>query len=137
MAAGSSIGKPACPGRHYPCIVVSVHPTVLIVEDDDANREVLRLVLELAGYQVTTAGTGEEALERAATDRPDTVLLDLGLPDQPGEDISAALRARLDPAARIIITSGQSLGAADRVRLGADAVLQKPFNPDRLLAALR
>lgn len=114
-----------------------MHPSVLIVEDDDANREVLRLVLELAGYRVTTAGTGEEALERAATDRPDTVLLDLGLPDQRGEDISAALRARLAPAARIIITSGQSLGSADRVRLGADAILQKPFNPDRLLAVLR
>ena len=115
----------------------AIHPSVLIVEDDDANREVLRMVLELAGYRVTTAGTGQEALERAAADRPDTVLLDLGLPDQSGEDISAALREHLDPAARIIITSGQSLGVADRARLGADAVLQKPFNPDRLLAALR
>lgn len=114
----------------------SIHPSVLIVEDDDANRDVLRLVLELAGYRVTTAGTGQEALERAAADKPDTVLLDLGLPDQRGEDVSAALR-ELDPAARIIITSGESLGSAERARLGADAVLQKPFNPDRLLAVLR
>lgn len=110
---------------------------VLIVEDDASNRDVMRMVLEMAGHHVETAGTGAEALQRAGEDRPDTVLLDLRLPDQTGQEISAALRQRMDPPPRIIITSGMSLVPGDAARLGADAVLQKPFGPDRLLEVLR
>lgn len=109
---------------------------VLIVEDDASNRDVMRIVLELAGHSVDTAGTGVEALRRAAEDPPDTVLLDLTLPDQNGEEVSAALRREMHPAPRIIITSGMSLRAGDAERLGADAILQKPFDPDRLLELL-
>ena len=110
---------------------------VLIVEDDVANRDVMRLVLEMAGHRVRTAGTGKEALAQAAEEQPDTVLLDLRLPDSNGQDVSAALRARGAPVPRIIITSGTSLNPGDAARLGADAILQKPFGPDRLLAVLR
>lgn len=97
----------------------------------------MQLVLELAGHQVTTAGTGKEALERAAEDHPDAVLLDLRLPDQSGQAVSKALRAQGAPVPRIIITSGSSLDPGEADRLGADAVLQKPFEPDEMLAALR
>lgn len=110
---------------------------VLIVEDDVANRDVMQLVLELAGHKVFTAGTGKEALERAAEDHPDAVLLDLRLPDQSGQAVSKALRAQGVPVPRIIITSGSSLEPADAARFGADAVLQKPFEPAQMLAALR
>lgn len=110
---------------------------VLIVEDDVANRDVMQLVLELAGHRVFTAGTGKEALERAAQDHPDAVLLDLRLPDQSGQAVSEALRAQGAPVPRIIITSGSSLDPGEADRLGADAVLQKPFEPDQMLAALR
>lgn len=110
---------------------------VLIVEDDASNRDVMRIVLELAGHSVDTAETGVEALQRAAEERPDAVLLDLTLPDQNGEEVSAALRREMHPAPRIIITSGVSLKPGDAARLGADAILQKPFDPDRLLAILR
>jgi CheY-like chemotaxis protein len=108
---------------------------VLIVEDDDANREVMRLVLEMAGHRVSTAATGHEALERAETDKPDTVLLDMGLPDQNGQTISTALRARSN-VPRIVITSGTPYRAQDATALGADAVLQKPFDPEDLLEVL-
>jgi two-component system KDP operon response regulator KdpE len=97
----------------------------------------MQLVLELAGHQVTTAGTGKEALERAAEDHPDAVLLDLRLPDQSGQAVSKALRAQGPPVPRIIITSGSSLEPGEAARYGADAVLQKPFEPDQMLAALR
>lgn len=97
----------------------------------------MQLVLELAGHKVFTAGTGKEALERAAEDHPDAVLLDLRLPDQSGQAVSKALRAQGAPVPRIIITSGSSLEPADAARFGADAVLQKPFEPDQMLAALR
>ena len=110
---------------------------VLIVEDDVANRDVMTLVLESAGLVVSAAGTGAEALERAARERPDAVLLDLGLPDQPGEDVAAAIRERVVPAPRIIITSGTLLDGADAAMLGADAVLRKPFGPDRLIEIVR
>jgi len=109
---------------------------VLIVEDDPANREVMQLVLENAGYRVRTAGNGAEALTSAAEETPDAVLLDMQLPDQRGDDVSAALRARIAPAPRIIITSGMAIASADAARFGADAVLQKPFGPDSLLEVL-
>jgi len=109
---------------------------VLIVEDDASNREVVRMVLEMSGHRVFSAGSGGEALERAAEGPFDVVLLDLKLPDQSGGEISAALRARLSPAPRIIITSGTSIDAAEATTLGAEAVLEKPFTPDRLLAVL-
>jgi len=96
----------------------------------------MRLVLELAGHTVSTAGTGQEALERAERDKPDTVLLDLGLPDQNGQQVSAALRAK-PHAPRIVITSGRSFQTSDAAALGADEILQKPFEPESLLAALR
>lgn len=119
-----------------------LHPTpseslcVLIVEDDVANLEVMRLVLEMAGHRVVTAGTGREALLQAAEEHPDAVLLDLTLPDRNGREISAALRAAGGPVPRIIITSGTSLNPGDAARLGADEILQKPFSPERLLAVL-
>lgn len=97
----------------------------------------MQLVLELAGHEVFTAGTAKEALERAAKDHPDAVLLDLHLPDDSGQSVSKALRAQGEPVPRIIITSGSSLEPADAARYGADAVLRKPFEPDAMLAALR
>lgn len=109
---------------------------VLIVEDDAANREVMQLVLESAGHHVRTAGNGADALSRATEETPDAVLLDMHLPDQPGADVSAALKTRIAPAPRIIITSGSAIGQAEAERFGADAVLQKPFSPDRLLEVL-
>lgn len=109
---------------------------VLIVEDDASNSEVLSLVLEMAGHRVSTAATAKEALVRAAEDQPSVVLLDLGLPDGDGGSITAALRESLPAGARIIITSGTSVDAVEARRLGVDGVLEKPFDPERLLAVL-
>ncbi len=109
---------------------------VLVVEDDAANREVMQMVLELAGHTVSIAGTGREAIERVAEDNPEAVFLDLRLPDQSGESVSRALREG-PSVPRIIITSGMTIDAAEAARLGADAVLQKPFGPEQLLEALK
>lgn len=106
------------------------------MEDDPANSEVMTLLLEMGGHTVFSAATAHEALERAAADRPDVVLLDLGLPDMDGREISTSLRATNSPSPRIIITSGTEVGADEASALGADAVLGKPFDPDRLLAVL-
>ena len=90
----------------------------------------------MGGHTVFAASTAHEALERAQADRPEVVLLDLGLPDMDGREISASLRATSSPSPRIIITSGTEVDAAEARRLGADAVLGKPFDPDHLLAVL-
>jgi CheY-like chemotaxis protein len=107
------------------------------VEDDAANRDVMRLVLESAGFAVSAAGTGAEALECALRERPDAVLLDLRLPDQPGQAVAEAIRRRLTPPPRIIITSGTHVDERDAASLGADGVLRKPFGPDRLIDIVR
>lgn len=109
---------------------------VLIVEDDAANSEVLTLVLEMAGHTVSAASTAKDALTRAAADQPEAVLLDLGLPDGDGGTIVSGLRESLPRGARIIITSGTSVSAEEAKRLGVDGVLEKPFDPERLLAIL-
>src|SRR5690349_18384902 len=96
----------------------------------------MRLVLEQAGFEVSTAATGAEALKAVAAERPDTVLLDLTLPDQPGQSVSAAIRDSFEPAPRIVITSGLLLEPVEARRIGADLVLRKPFAPDVLIAAL-
>lgn len=119
-----------------PLTTSSVPLRVLIVEDDEANSEVLQLVLEMGGHTVIAAASAREALEQAEAGRPDVVLLDLGLPDMDGREISAALRVTNSPAPRLIITSGTPVDAAEAAQLGADAVLEKPFDPDRLLAVI-
>lgn len=109
---------------------------VLIVEDDESNSEVLTLLLEMGGHTVSAASTARDALVRAAADKPEVVLLDLGLSDMDGREISTAFRATSTPSPRVIITSGTSISRDEAERLGADAVLEKPFDPDRLLEVL-
>lgn len=109
---------------------------VLIVEDDESNSEVLTLLLEMGGHTVTAASTARDALVRAEADHPEVVLLDLGLPDMDGREISTSFRATTTPSPRVIITSGSPVSPSEARRLGADAVLEKPFDPDRLLEVL-
>lgn len=110
---------------------------VLVVDDVDYIREDLVLILSEAGYAVTTAVNGAEALTAYAAQRPDAVLLDLGMPVLDG---SATLPRLLmqDPTARIIIHSG-FISAEESVRLlaaGAVGTLLKKLEPEALLAAL-
>lgn len=97
----------------------------------------MRMVLEQAGFAVSTAGTGAEALRRADADHPDSVLLDMRLPDQPGQEVAAALRSRGARVPRIIIVTGMTLDDRDPAALGADVILRKPFGPDRLIEVLQ
>jgi len=103
---------------------------VLVVDDEPAVREVVRLALEHAGCQVTTAATGAEAVElfRERRGQLDLVLLDLMLPGMSGAQVFRAMRA-LDPAARVLLMSGHSEEATEADLLGAGALrlLRKPF----------
>jgi CheY-like chemotaxis protein len=106
---------------------------VLIVEDHDDARESLRLMLELAGHDVETAGDGPSGLETLLSYRPDVALIDVGLPGIDGYDV--ARRARpLVPETFLVALTGY--GQADDQRkardAGFDVHITKPVDPDRL-----
>ena len=110
---------------------------ILVVDDEPQIRRALRTSLNAHGYEVSTAGTGEEALEVAAETSPDLVFLDLGLPDMDGTEVVKRLRGF--SAAPVIILSVRD-AQADKVMAldaGADDYVTKPFGMEELLARLR
>jgi len=107
--------------------------TVLVVEDERKLRELVRSYLERAGFTVLSTGSGAEAITMAATASPDLVVLDLGLPDVPGETVARELRAT--SSAPILMLTAKS-AEEDRIRgleLGADDYVTKPFSPRELV----
>ena len=111
--------------------------TILIVEDEPPIRRLLRTTLAAHDYRILEAGTGAEALQAVRHDRPDLVLLDLGLPDRDGLELIADIR-RLGPVP-IVILSGRGDEAAKVAALdsGADDYVTKPFGAEELMARLR
>ena len=112
-------------------------PLLLLVEDELPIRKFLRASLEVAGYNLKEATTGQQALIDAAQSPPDLVILDLGLPDLDGQEVLKRLREWLK--APIIILSArdqeqQKIAALDS---GADDYLTKPFSTGELLARIR
>jgi DNA-binding response OmpR family regulator len=107
--------------------------TVLVVEDERKLRELVRSYLERAGFAVLSTESGAEAITLAATAAPDLVILDLGLPDVPGESVLREVRA-LGPVPVLMLTAMSS--EEDRIRgleLGADDYVTKPFSPRELV----
>jgi two-component system KDP operon response regulator KdpE len=112
-------------------------PKVLVVDDEPQIRVLLRATLGRAGYLVTEASDAREALSAKSIDKPDLVLLDLGLPDRDGLELVTALRA--EPRSALIVVSArdqteQKVAALD---LGADDYVTKPFDTEELLARVR
>jgi two-component system KDP operon response regulator KdpE len=110
---------------------------ILVVDDEPQIRTLLKATLGRAGYAVVEAGTAREALNAKAIDKPDLVLLDLGLPDRDGLELLGALRA--EPRSALIVVSArdqteQKVAALD---LGADDYVTKPFDTEELLARVR
>lgn len=107
--------------------------TVLLVEDERKLRDLVRSYLERAGFTVLSTGSGAEAITLAASASPDLVVLDLGLPDVPGEMVARELRAT-GPTAFLILTA--KTAEEDRIaglELGADDYVTKPFSPRELV----
>ncbi len=107
--------------------------TVLVVEDERKLRDFVRSYLERAGFTVLSTGSGAEAISMAADGAPDLVVLDLGLPDVPGETVARELRTT--SAVPILMLTARST-EEDRIRgleLGADDYVTKPFSPRELV----
>ncbi len=110
--------------------------TVLVVEDERKLRELVRSYLERAGFTVLSTGSGAEAITMATTAAPDLVILDLGLPDVPGETVARELRATSATGTTPILILTAKSAEEDRIRgleLGADDYVTKPFSPRELV----
>src|SRR5262249_10551658 len=107
------------------------------IEDEDPIRRFLRTTLESQGYRVREAGTARDGLQQARTHRPDLILLDLGLPD--GDGIEVTRQIRTDSATPIVVLSarGQENDKVAPLDAGADDYLTKPFGVGELTARLR
>jgi CheY-like chemotaxis protein len=113
---------------------------VLIVEDNAASREALRLLMEQHGRQVRAVGDGAAALAEAGEFRPDVVLLDLGLPGMGGYEVAQKLRALPGLAeTRIVAVTGhaQPLDVVVSHQAGIDTHLAKPVDPSVLEQVLQ
>jgi DNA-binding response OmpR family regulator len=108
--------------------------TVLVVDDERKIRDLVRSYLELEGYSVLVADTGERALEAASRSDPDLVVLDLGLPDLPGEEVARTLRTGSNVAIIMLTAKAAEDDRVAGLRLGADDYLAKPFSPRELVA---
>jgi two-component system cell cycle response regulator DivK len=113
---------------------------ILIVEDQDDNRKILRDLLTHAGYELIEALNGQEGVRLAGVERPDLILMDIQLPVLDG--YAATRRIKADPALRAIpiiaVTSYALSGDDVKAReAGCDDYVTKPFSPRALLAKVR
>lgn len=114
-------------------------PLILIADDRPTSRELLRLVLERAGYAVMEAEDGEQAVEKAREGNPDLVLLDLQMPELDGYGVLSLLRAdvRFEHLPVVALTASAMRGDRERIlEAGFTEYLAKPAAPDVLREAV-
>jgi two-component system, OmpR family, KDP operon response regulator KdpE len=112
-------------------------PRILLVDDEVSIQRAVAPLLRARGYDVDVVGTGAEALNTLRMQPPDLIVLDLGLPDIEGTEVTRRIRG--ESAVPIVVLSARG-GEADKVAaldLGADDYVTKPFGPEELLARIR
>jgi two-component system cell cycle response regulator DivK len=113
---------------------------ILVVEDQEDNRQILRDLLTNAGFEMTEAVNGEEALAEVAKQRPDLILMDIQLPVMDGYEATRRIRTNPDlKSVPIIAVTSYALAGDETKALaaGCDAYVTKPFSPRQLLAKIR
>jgi two-component system KDP operon response regulator KdpE len=115
----------------------SSHASVLIIDDDPSLSRALTASLELRGYEVRSVTCGADALEAAAAQEPDVIILDLGLPDIDGLEVCRHLRLWCRAPILVLSADGSEDRKVRALDLGADDYLTKPFSTPELLARLR
>jgi two-component system, OmpR family, KDP operon response regulator KdpE len=112
-------------------------PLVLVVEDEPQVMRFLRATLPAHGYRLVEAATGAQALVEASTRGPDLVLLDLGLPDLDGVELTRRIREWSAVPILVVSARGQERDKVEALDAGADDYLTKPFGTEELLARMR
>ena len=115
-------------------------PTILLIDDEPATRQLVSLLLQQQGFRVLTAADGQEGLQAASLQIPDVILLDLMMPKLHGHDVMRQLRR--DPLTRdilvIVLTArGGDQDVAESLRLGAVSHLEKPYEVEELLRRIQ
>lgn len=110
---------------------------ILLIEDDTQMQRLLRIILQGHGYRLVEAANGQEGLMQAATRAPDIVLLDLGLPDIDGLEVTRRLREWSDVPIIVISAREQEQDKIKALDAGADDYLTKPFGAGELMARIR
>jgi len=117
--------------------MTDVPQVILVVEDEPQMQKFLRASLAAQGYRVVEAAEGKEALALARTHNPDLVLLDLGLPDMDGMEVTKSLREWSSKPIIVISARGQEEDKVRALDVGADDYLTKPFGTGELMARIR
>src|SRR6516165_8693708 len=111
---------------------------VLVIDDEPPIRKLLRVGLSAHGYQMLEASNAKMALELLSEQKPDLVILDLGLPDMKGHELLQTIRAQNDSVPIVVLSSrDDEAGKVQALDLGADDYVTKPFGMDELLARIR
>src|SRR5918995_3492718 len=113
---------------------------ILVVEDQEDNRRIIRDLLMSAGYELIEATDGEEGVRLAGSERPDLILMDIQLPVLDGHE--ATRRVKKNPELQhipIIVVTSYALSGDEQkaTAAGSDAYVAKPFSPRQLLATIR
>ena len=115
----------------------ALDPLVLVVEDEAPMRRFLRAALAARSFRVAEAATAREGIVAITSQPPDVVLLDLGLPDADGIDVTKEIRGWSDVPIVVLSARGREADKVGALDAGADDYLTKPFGVDELLARLR
>lgn len=110
---------------------------VLVIDDEPAILRFLKPALEANAYAMTSAGTVAEAIRRIADEKPDIVVLDLGLPDGDGKDVIRGVRAWSDMPIIVLSARDREIEKIEALDLGADDFINKPFGVGELMARMR
>jgi two-component system nitrogen regulation response regulator NtrX len=113
-------------------------PKILVIDDEAAIRDSLRMILEYEEYRFVGASSGQEGLEVVARERPDVVLLDIKMPGMDGMEVLRKLHAA-DQALPVVMISGHgtTATAVEAIRSGAIDFLDKPLGSERVIVTLR
>jgi two-component system, cell cycle response regulator DivK len=108
--------------------------TILIVDDDELNRKLFGLMLSARGYRILHAGDGYRGLDLVREEHPDLIIMDLGLPDVSGLEVTHQLKTDKDTGAIPVIIATAYMFSDDQLRAsGCDAFIMKPFTAPELI----
>src|SRR5512141_1289174 len=111
--------------------------TILVVDDEPKIVKLVRDYLERAGFSVRVAADGKSALSLARTEKPDLIVLDLGLPQMDGLDVTRELRKLSNVPIIMLTARSEESDKLIGLELGADDYITKPFSPKELVARVR